>query len=198
MLSLQGDFAEHIAMFGQLGIVARKVKLPRDLEGITHLVVPGGESSAISMLLESAELVDPIRAFLKEGGAFFGTCAGMIIGAAEILDGRPDQIALGAIDIGVRRNGFGRQVNSFEAAIVIDGIEGPPMVVAFIRAPVVTRVGPGVEVLAQVAYEFAEGKVEVVPAVCRSGNVLVSSFHPEVTGDSRLHKLFLESFNVES
>ncbi len=168
--------------------------MPAELKGVTHLVIPGGESTAISLLLRSSELLKPVTDFAAGGGALFGTCAGMIILASEIMDGRPDQVALGAIDITVRRNGFGRQVNSFEADLRVDGVAGRPMTVAFIRAPVVTRVGPGVSVLASVTYEFPTGGTQEVPAICRSKNVLVSSFHPEVTGDDRLHKLFLESF----
>ncbi len=185
-------------MFAEIGVTARAVKQPFELDGLTHLVIPGGESTAISMLAESAGLVEPIREMIANGCAFFGTCAGMILLASEILDGRDDQIAFGAIDITVRRNGFGRQVNSFEAEMVIEGIAGPPMVVAFIRAPVVTRVGADVEVLCEVAYDFKDAHVEIVPAVCRSQNVLVTSFHPEVTGDNRLHKLFVEDFKVGS
>ena len=173
---------------------ARLIKLPGELKGVTHLVIPGGESTAISLLLRSSELLEPLSEFAAGGGALFGTCAGMIILASEIIDGRTDQVALGAIDITVRRNGFGRQVNSFEADLRVQGIPGRPMTVAFIRAPVVTRVGPDVSVLASVRYEFPAGGAQEVPAVCRSKNVLVSSFHPEVTGDDRLHKLFLESF----
>ena len=165
---------------------------------LTHLVIPGGESTAISMLIQSSELYEPILEMIRQGKAIFGTCAGMILLASEILDGRPDQICFSAIDITVKRNGFGRQVNSFEARLAIGGIDGQDMVVAFIRAPVVTRVGPSVEVLAQVAYCFDGDKIEFVPAVCRSGNVLVTSFHPEVTGDARLHKLFVEDFKVSS
>ena len=198
VLALQGDFREHVQVFAELGVDARLVKQPRELQGLTHLVIPGGESTTISMLAQSSGLVGPIAEMIKDGCAFFGTCAGMILLCAEILDGREDQIAFGAIDITVRRNGFGRQVNSFEAALEIEGIDGPPMVAAFIRAPVVTRVGAGVEVISQVAYEFGNGKVDTVPAVCRTANVLVSSFHPEVTGDVRLHKLFVKDFKVGS
>jgi 5'-phosphate synthase pdxT subunit len=177
-----------------LGVESRLVKLPSELKGVTHLVIPGGESTAISLLLHSSDLLEPVAEFAAGGGALFGTCAGMIILASEIIDGRFDQVALGAIDITVRRNGFGRQVNSFEADLVVHGVSGGPMTVAFIRAPVVTRVGPDVSVLASVRYEFPDGGTREAPAVCRSKNVLVSSFHPEVTGDDRLHKLFLESF----
>lgn len=195
VLALQGDFREHQEAFARIDVSSKLVRLPKDMVGITHLVFPGGESTAISMLLESSGLFEVIGEFLANQGACFGTCAGMILLSKEIHDGRADQIAFGGIDISVRRNGFGRQVDSFEADLQVKGLDAP-MRGAFIRAPVVTRVGAGVEVLSSVTYDFGSNRIESVPAVCRNANVLVSSFHPEVTNDSRLHKLFVDDFRV--
>lgn len=147
--------------------------------------------------MESSGVVTPILEMHEKGLALFGTCAGMILLATEIMGGRDDQLALGAIDIAVARNGFGRQLASFEARLSVKGIGDDPMQVAFIRAPVVVRVGSSVEVLSTVEYEF-DGDVRSVPAVCRNEKVLVTSFHPEVTKDIRLHRLFIEDFLVAS
>ena len=140
----------------------------------------------MSLLLESSGLLEPVRERLAAGMPAFGTCAGMILLAGEVLDGRPDQRSLGAIDIAVRRNAFGRQVDSFETDLDVKGIE-TPLHAVFIRAPVVERVGPGVEVLASVT--FPDGSEH--PVVCRQGPVLVAAFHPELSGDLRLHREFL-------
>jgi 5'-phosphate synthase pdxT subunit len=137
-------------------------------------------------LLNSFELVEPLAKRLADGLPVFGTCAGMILLAANVSDGHPDQLSFGAIDLDVRRNGYGRQIDSFEADLIVDGLGGPPMTAVFIRAPVVERVGEGVEVLAS---------VEGVPVVCRQGQVLVSSFHPELTDDDRLHQAFVRSLD---
>ncbi len=169
------------------------VRLPDDLFGLSHLVIPGGESTAISKLMYSSGLVEAIKDAIRDGLAVFGTCAGMIILASEILGGRDDQVRLGAIDITVARNAFGRQVNSFETQLSIKGLDDVAMQAAFIRAPVVTRVGGDVDVMASVDYDFGNGTVSV-PVVCRNEKVLVTSFHPEVTNDSRLHRLFLNDF----
>ncbi|MGC8627913.1 MAG: pyridoxal 5'-phosphate synthase glutaminase subunit PdxT [Acidimicrobiales bacterium] len=183
VLALQGDFREHIKLLRQLRARPVEVRSPSDLEKVEALVVPGGESTAISFLLETSGLLEPVRARLREGMPTFGTCAGMILLAREILDGRPDQHCLGAIDIVVRRNAFGRQKESFEADLDVRGL-GPPLHAVFIRAPVVEKAGPGVEVLASV-----DGR----PVLCRQGPCLVSAFHPELADDLRLHQLFLES-----
>jgi 5'-phosphate synthase pdxT subunit len=142
----------------------------------------------MSVLLGTSGLLEPLRARLRAGMPAFGTCAGMIALASEILDGRPDQHSLGAIDISVRRNAFGRQRDSFEADLEVAGLNAPLHAV-FIRAPVVERVGPGVEVLASVHIGGGQER----PVVCRQGQVLVSSFHPELADDPRLHQLFLKS-----
>jgi 5'-phosphate synthase pdxT subunit len=185
VLALQGASARHAAMLTRLGAEAVPVRTPADLAGVEALVLPGGESTTISMLLESSGLFGPVADRLAGGMPAFGTCAGMILLGSEILDGRSDQRCFGALDIAVQRNAFGRQVDSFEADLAvenIDGIEGPPFHAVFIRAPVVERVADEVDVLAAV-----EGR----PVLCRQGPVLAAAFHPELGDDPRLHELFL-------
>ncbi len=186
VLALQGDVREHVRVLESLGCTVVEVRVPADLERVAGLVLPGGESTTLSLLLGSAGLLEPLSERLRAGMPAFGTCAGMILLASEVLDGRSDQRVLGAIDLGVRRNAFGRQLDSFESDLVVAGIDGGPMHAAFIRAPVVERVGPGVEVLA--VLDVARDRR---PVVCRSGVVTVAAFHPEVTGDSRLHEVFV-------
>ena len=183
VLALQGDVGEHIAVLAELGAHPVAVRQPEDLAGIDAIVLPGGESTTMALLLESAELRPPLAARLRAGMPAFGTCAGMILLAAEVLDGRPGQISFGVIDISVRRNGFGRQVDSFELDLAILELGPEPVRGVFIRAPLVERAGEGVEVLAQ---------VDGHPVACRQGPVLVTSFHPELSGDLRLHDLFLK------
>lgn len=187
ILALQGDVGEHASVIRALGVEPVAVRTPADLEAVEMIVIPGGESTAISMLLDSSGLVGPLRARLAAGMPAFGTCAGMILLAARILDGRPDQHELGALDITVRRNAFGRQVQSFETDLDVTGLDAPFHGV-FIRAPVVEQVGDGVKVLATVP--AADGRPR--PVLCRQGPVLVAAFHPELSGDPRLHQLFLE------
>ena len=182
VLALQGDVREHAAALRACGAEVIEVRTPQDLAQVDAIVLPGGESTTISRLLDTSALRGPLEAALAGGLPAFGTCAGMILLAREVLDGRPDQRSLGAIDLTVRRNGFGRQVDSFEADLVVAGIEGGPLHAVFIRAPYVETLGAGVEVLAA---------VDGHPVVCRAGAVLVSSFHPELGDDVRLHKLFL-------
>lgn len=190
VLALQGDVREHAAALSDLGAHVVEVRRPGDLSGVDALVLPGGESTTMSLLLESSGLYDPVAECLGDGMPAFGTCAGMILLATDVLDGRADQRRFGAIDIAVRRNAFGRQVDSFEAyldvpALSAGGPGGPcgvPLPAVFIRAPVVERAGPGVEVLADL-----DGR----PVLCRQGPVLVAAFHPELSGDLRLHQLFL-------
>jgi 5'-phosphate synthase pdxT subunit len=158
------------------------VRRPEQLAGVDALVIPGGESTTISMLLERAELFEPVANRLDEGMPALGTCAGMILLGAEILGGRPDQRCFGAIDLTVRRNAYGRQVDSFDADIDVVGFD-EPFPASFIRAPVVERLGEGVDVLAEV-----DGR----PVLCASGSVLVASFHPELSDDLRIHRRFLE------
>jgi pyridoxal 5'-phosphate synthase pdxT subunit len=192
-LALQGAVREHCQALTGLGATPVEVRTPSDLTGVDMLVIPGGESTTMSLLLDSSGLIEPLYQRLQEGMPAFGTCAGMILLGTRIVDGRPDQRALGAIDIDVRRNAFGRQVDSFEADLDIEGLDNGFHAV-FIRAPVVERVGPGVEVLATVA--DAEGRLR--PVLCRQGPILVAAFHPELSGDSRLHEQFLKSAEAGS
>jgi 5'-phosphate synthase pdxT subunit len=183
VLALQGAVARHQRALADGGATPLAVRTPAELDEVEALVVPGGESTTISMLLESSGLFDPVAERLAAGMPVFGTCAGMILLAAGILDGRSDQRSWAAIDVDVRRNAFGRQVDSFEADLDVDGIAGDPFHAVFIRAPVVERAGDGVDVLAFVGDR---------PVLARQGHVLVSSFHPELTADGRLHRYFLE------
>lgn len=188
VLALQGAFAKHVEAFRRLGADPVEVRRPAHLDTVDALVIPGGESSTISMMLDRAELFDPIAARLADGMPAFGTCAGMILLGTDILDGRDDQRSFGAIDVSVRRNGYGRQVDSFDAAVAVPAVGDVPFPASFIRAPVVERVGPGVEVLAE---------VDDRPVLCRSGPVMVAAFHPELpaadgTSDLRIHRHFLE------
>lgn len=187
VLALQGDVHEHEQALRGLGVTPVPVRSPADLESVEMIVIPGGESTTISMLLSSSGLIEPLRERLRDGMPAFGTCAGMILLADDIVGGRPDQQQLSAIDITVRRNAFGRQVQSFETDLDVDGLDRPFHAV-FIRAPAVERVGPGVEVLAAVSGSDATVK----PVLCRQGAILVAAFHPELSGDPRLHELFLE------
>ncbi len=182
ILALQGDVREHSAALAELGALPIEVRRPFDLDAVDALVLPGGESTTMSLLLESSELFEPVARRLAEGMPALGTCAGMILLAREVVDGRPDQRVFGALDITVRRNAFGRQIDSFETTLEVDALGGPPFDAVFIRAPSVERVGPGVEVLAQVAD---------VPVLCRQGPVVVAAFHPELSRDLRVHALFL-------
>lgn len=182
VLALQGAFAAHQRALAELGASTRQVRTPTDLAAVDAVVLPGGESTTMSRLLESSGLFDPLAARLADGMPVLGTCAGMILVAAEVLDGRPDQRSFAAIDITVRRNGYGRQVDSFEQDIVVDGFESPFHAV-FIRAPKVERTGGAVEVLA---------RHEGVPVLARQDSVLVASFHPELTSDHRVHRCFLD------
>lgn len=182
VLALQGAFAAHAGVLASLGARTREVRTPRDLDDLDALVVPGGESTTMSMMLDRAGLTEPLTRRLAEGLPALGTCAGMILLAAEILDGRPDQHALGAIDLTVRRNVYGTQIESFETDLDVAGLDRPFHAV-FIRAPGVERVGDGVEVLAT---------VDAQPVLCRQGPVTVAAFHPELSGDDRLHRRFLD------
>jgi 5'-phosphate synthase pdxT subunit len=183
VLALQGAVELHVHALERLGARAVEVRRAEDLETVDALILPGGESTTISKLLEINELFDPLAERLSDGMPAFGTCAGMILLASEILDGRDDQRSFSAIDISVRRNAFGRQIESFESDLSVIGMPEAPVHAVFIRAPVVERVGPGVEILAAVE----QGR----PVACRQGSVLVTSFHPELSSDLRLHELFL-------
>ena len=179
VLALQGAFAAHSECLTSIGVQSVEIRTPEQLGSVDALLMPGGESSTMSQLLESSGLFDPIAARIADGMPVFGTCAGMILLASEILDGRSDQRSFSAIDISVRRNAFGRQVDSFEANI--DSSVGEFHGV-FIRAPRIERVGVGVEVL---------GRINDEPVLVRQGNVLAASFHPELSNDARLHEYFV-------
>ena len=179
VLALQGAFAAHSDCLTSIGVQSIEVRTPEQLNSVDALLMPGGESSTMSQLLESSGLFDPISSRIADGMPVFGTCAGMILLASEILDGRSDQRSFSAIDISVRRNAFGRQVDSFEGAInsSIGDFHG-----VFIRAPRIERVGDEVEVL---------GSINNEPVLVRQGNVLAASFHPELSNDARLHEYFV-------
>lgn len=184
LLALQGAVGLHAEALRALGASPVEVRTPQQLSGVDALVLPGGESTAISMLLDSSGLRGPVAERLAGGMPAFGTCAGMILLATEVLDGRPDQRSFGAVDLAVRRNAFGRQVDSFETDLRVEGLGDDPFHAVFIRAPIVERAGEGVEVLAAI-----DGR----PVLCRNGGILVAAFHPELTADLRLHRLFLEA-----
>ncbi|MEQ4301902.1 pyridoxal 5'-phosphate synthase glutaminase subunit PdxT [Plantactinospora sp. B6F1] len=188
VLALQGDVREHLTALTASGAQARPVRRPEELEQVDGLVVPGGESTTISKLAETFDLLDPIRKRVDAGMPVYGSCAGMIMLATEVLDGRPDQRSFGGIEMTVRRNAFGRQVDSFEAPVDIAGIPGPSFHAVFIRAPWVERVADGVEVLGRVSGGPAAGRIVAV----RQGNAVATAFHPELTGDRRLHRWFVD------
>ncbi|MCP2298134.1 5'-phosphate synthase pdxT subunit [Nocardia amikacinitolerans] len=188
VLALQGDVREHIAALEKCGAAPVLVRRASELAAVDGLVLPGGESTAISKLLEAFELLEPLRARLRDGMPAFGSCAGMILLASEVLDTRPDAKHLSGIDMTVRRNAFGRQVDSFETDLDFAGLTDGPVRAVFIRAPWVERAGAEVEVLATVPSGPFAGRIVAV----RQGKVLATSFHPEVTGDLRVHRMFVD------
>lgn len=183
VLALQGSFSEHVAMLGRMGsdVTPVEVRLPRDLEGLDALIMPGGESTTFAKLAVWHGLMEPIRAFIQSGKPTWGTCAGLIFLAKDI--GR-DQPTLAMMDIKVKRNAFGRQAESFTVGLNIAGVEGAPFMGVFIRAPMIESVGEGVEVLAK----LDDGTI----VAARQDNMLATSFHPELTQDARVHALFLK------
>ena len=185
VLALQGAFSAHAERFAELGASVSEVRTPADLVGLDGLVMPGGESTTMSRLLVTSGLFDELKGLLADGFPVFGTCAGMILLATDVLDGRPDQVSFGAIEMTVRRNGYGRQVDSFETDLDIAGFEldEPPFHAVFIRAPIVVSAAPDVEVLAR-----HDDRV----VLARHDAVFVASFHPELTADARLHARFLQ------
>jgi pyridoxal 5'-phosphate synthase pdxT subunit len=190
VLALQGDVAEHLRMLEDVGARAVAVKRPVELEGLDGILIPGGESMTIGKLAALYGLLEPLRKRIAEGLPAFGTCAGAILLSRRALhhDGRPaDQPLLGCLDAVVRRNAFGRQVDSFEADLDVHGLDGGPVHAVFIRAPWIEEAGPDVEVLARVETPLGD-KVVVV----RQGRVLASAFHPELSGEDRLHRMFLK------
>jgi 5'-phosphate synthase pdxT subunit len=187
VLALQGDVREHLVALARVGATGRPVRRPEELDGLDGIVLPGGESTTMDKLARAFGVRDPLRAALRAGLPAYGSCAGMILLADRVLDGPADQETLGGIDMTVRRNAFGRQVASFEGDVSLDGVEGGPMHGVFIRAPWVEEVGAGVQVLARVEEGEAAGRIVAV----RQGSLLATSFHPEVTGDVRVHELFV-------
>ncbi len=183
VLALQGAFARHVEALTEIGVDAFEVRNRGQLDRCDAIVLPGGESTTMSKLLDTFELAEPLAKLVADGLPTFGTCAGMILLASAISDGRDDQHSFGAIDIDVRRNGYGRQINSFETDLVVPELGPDPFTAVFIRAPVVEAHRESVEVLATVDGD---------PVLCREDAVLVASFHPELTDDRRLHRYFLE------
>jgi 5'-phosphate synthase pdxT subunit len=182
-MALQGDVAEHVATLSRLHAKPRQVKLPQDLKGLDGLIIPGGESTTIGKLMRRYELMAPVREAVGRNFPVYGTCAGMILVADQILDAGNDQPSIGGMDIAVRRNAFGRQVDSFETDLDMDVLPGGPFHGVFIRAPYIEKVGLGVEVLARLS--------DNTPVAARQGRLLVSAFHPELTPDGRMHEYFL-------
>jgi 5'-phosphate synthase pdxT subunit len=182
VLALQGDVREHLAALDSAGAESVPVRRPAELAALDGIVIPGGESTTIGKLLGIFGVLEPLREAVAAGLPVFGSCAGMILLASEILDGREDQPLLSGMDITVRRNAFGRQVDSFETELEVDGVAGGPVHAVFIRAPVVERSGEDVQVLAE-----AFGRTVAV----RDSRRLATAFHPELSGDARMHNLFV-------
>jgi 5'-phosphate synthase pdxT subunit len=190
VLALQGDVREHNRALTAVDAEPIAVRRPEELADVDGLILPGGESTTIGKLLELFELLEPLRAAVKTGLPVYGSCAGLILLADEVLDGRPDQPTVGGLDIAVRRNAFGRQVDSFEVDLPLAGVGDVHAV--FIRAPWVERTGPEVEVLATIQTGPGTGTAAGKVVAVRQGPLLATSFHPELTGDSRVHGLFVE------
>ncbi len=200
VLALQGDVREHVAALRDSGAEPVPVRRVTELSEVDGLVLPGGESTTMSRLLDIFGLLEPLRERVAAGMPVYGSCAGMILLAGKVLDGRADQHQVGGLDVIVRRNAFGRQVDSFEEDLAFTGVPGGPVHAVFIRAPWVESAGPEVEVLARVSDdpevpggEAAAGRIVAV----RQGPVLATSFHPELTGDTRVHRLFVEMVTEE-
>jgi 5'-phosphate synthase pdxT subunit len=183
VLALQGDVTEHVAMLGAVGATPVAVKRPEQLDQIDGLILPGGESTTIGRLLRRFELLIPLRRLVQDGFPVYGTCAGMILLANDVADAAEDQPTIGGMEIMVRRNAFGSQRESFETPLTISALGAPPLLAVCIRAPIIERVGDNVEVLAS----LPDGRV----VAAKQGTILVSSFHPELTDDPRMHWYFL-------
>ncbi len=191
VLALQGAFREHLRLLGGLGATAVGVRTPEELSTVAALVIPGGESTAISRLAIDLGMLDPVAERIASGMPAFGTCAGMIMLADDLLDGRGDQRQFGGLHLTVRRNAFGRQVESFEMPVDIPAVGHPDFPAVFIRAPWVESAGPAVEVLATIRRPDPQGDPADRIVAVRQGPILATSFHPELTSDDRLHRLFL-------
>jgi pyridoxal 5'-phosphate synthase pdxT subunit len=185
VLALQGDVREHVRAVGAAGARATTVRRPDELESVDGLIIPGGESTTLWRLATSFDMMEPLRKMLSAGLPAFGSCAGMIMLADRLVDGVPGQQTFGGIDMAVRRNAFGRQVDSFESDISLTSMAGPPLRAVFIRAPWVERAGDEVEILGT---DERAGRIVAV----RQGPLLATSFHPELTGDPRIHELFVD------
>ncbi|MBI4336204.1 MAG: pyridoxal 5'-phosphate synthase glutaminase subunit PdxT [Chloroflexi bacterium] len=181
VMALQGDFLEHLQTLQLLGAEAAEVRLRQDLNGLQGLIIPGGESTTMARLMDEWDLREAVRDFVGCRGAVWGTCAGMIVLAKKLREDRP--VPLGLVDINVARNAYGRQVDSFEADLRVGALGGQPFHAVFIRAPMILQVGEGVEVLARLD--------DGTPVAAQQGKVLVTAFHPELTGDTRFHEYFL-------
>jgi 5'-phosphate synthase pdxT subunit len=188
VLALQGDVREHLAALEAQGARSMPVRRPEELAAVDGLVLPGGESTTMIKLADRFGLLEPLRAAVRSGLPAYGSCAGMILLADRILDAPADQETIGGMDVTVRRNAFGRQVDSFESDIAFEGLDGGDVHAVFIRAPWVEEAGDGVEVLGRVVGGPADGRIVAV----RQGNLVATSFHPELTGDRRVHALFVE------
>jgi 5'-phosphate synthase pdxT subunit len=188
VLALQGDVREHLAALREQGADVVSVRRPEELAAVDGLVIPGGESTTMVKLAARFGLLEPLRAAVRDGLPVYGSCAGMILLADRLLDAPPDQETVGGLDVTVRRNAFGRQVDSFESDVAVQGLSGGPLHAVFIRAPWVEEAGDAVEVLGRVEGGPADGKIVAV----RQGNLVATSFHPELTGDRRVHALFVE------
>ena len=182
ILALQGDFIEHTAVLQRLGVNAREVRTAPQLADLDALIIPGGESTTMAKLMDIYGLREPLLAHARAGRPVWGTCAGMVLLANRLIESRPEP--LGLMDMLVQRNGFGRQVDSFETDLEVEGMGGGPMHAVFIRAPLVCETGPGVQVLAR----LDTGAV----VAARQGNLLATAFHPELTPDDRSHRYFLD------
>jgi pyridoxal 5'-phosphate synthase pdxT subunit len=188
VLALQGDVREHVRALSAAGAQASPVRRPEELDAVDGLVLPGGESTTMWKLAVAFDLLEPLRKRIAAGLPAYGSCAGMIMLADRLLDGAEDQLTLGGLDMTVRRNAFGRQVDSFEAPVEVDGLDGGPVEAVFIRAPWVEELGDQAQDLGRVARGAQEGRIVAV----RQGHLLATSFHPELTGDVRIHRLFVE------
>jgi 5'-phosphate synthase pdxT subunit len=194
VLALQGDVREHVRALESCGARAVPVRRERELAELDGLIIPGGESTTIVKLAKHFDLLEPLRERIAGGLPTYGSCAGMILLADRILDGTADQVTFGGIDMTVRRNAFGRQIESFEEPVTLSGIEGPPVVAVFIRAPWVEAVGPAATELGRVHTGPAAGRIVAI----RQQHLLATSFHPELTGDRRVHEYFVKMIKDEA
>ncbi|MPQ99192.1 pyridoxal 5'-phosphate synthase glutaminase subunit PdxT [Modestobacter sp. I12A-02628] len=188
VLALQGDVREHLAALASVGAVGVPVRRPAELAAVQGLVLPGGESTTIGLVAARTGLLEPLRAAVRAGLPVYGSCAGMVMLADRVVGAPAGQHTIGGLDVTVRRNAFGRQVDSFESTVEVDGVPGGPLHAVFIRAPWVEQAGAGVQVLGRVVAGPAAGRIVAV----RQGRLVATSFHPELTGDTRVHDLFVQ------